>query len=306
MAKKKAPATTAPAIAYKGFDKDLSCRGFQYEIGKTYIGTKPVVRCGEGGFHSCAMPLDVWNYYSPATSRLAEVIPGGEIDRDTNSDTKIASAEITVRAELRFPEFIKRAAEWVIAAAKSTVTTGYASHAASTGNRSHAASTGNRSHAASTGYASHAASTGNRSHAASTGHASHAASTGDASHAASTGDASHAASTGYASHAASTGYASHAASTGDASHAASTGDASHAASTGNRSHAEVRGKNSVASSTGINGTASAGKGGAITLAAYDDEYNLVAVFASRVGENGIEAGITYRLGLDGKPVAVSP
>ena len=198
MAKKKTPAATSQEIAYKGFDKDLSCRGFQYEIGKTYVGTTPVVRCGGGGFHSCAMPLDVWNYYPPATSRLAEVIPCGEIDRATDSDTKIASAEITVRAELRLPDFIKRAAEWVIAAAKANTATGYRGHAAATG------------------------------------------------------------------------------------------------------------KNSVASSTGINGTASAGEGGAIVLAAYDGAYNLVAVFASKVDENGIKAGVTYRLGTDGKPVAVSP
>jgi hypothetical protein len=99
---------------------------------------------------------------------------------------------------------------------------------------------------------------------------------------------------------ASTGYGSHAASTGDGSHAASTGDRSHAASTGYRSHAAVKGRDAIAASLGKYGTAQAEVGGAIVLAAYDADGHLVAIRASKVGENDIEPGKTYRLTLEGE------
>ena len=55
------PKTTVPVTieAVKGFDKNLSCRGFQYEIGKTYTSGETPIRCGEGGFHACENPFDV-------------------------------------------------------------------------------------------------------------------------------------------------------------------------------------------------------------------------------------------------------
>lgn len=74
--------------AYKGFDKDLKCRDFQYEIGKTY--EEPTADLCESGFHACEYPLDVFRYYAPGSmSRYCEV------DLDDLSDkkaTKIASA----------------------------------------------------------------------------------------------------------------------------------------------------------------------------------------------------------------------
>ncbi|NID15424.1 DUF7666 domain-containing protein [Luteibacter yeojuensis] len=186
--------------AFKGFDSNWQCRGFQYEVGQTYYThASTVVRCASGGFHSCENPLDVWGYYGPATSKFAAVQASGAIDKAENEDTKIASANIAIRLELRLPEFIKRGVEWILAAAKNNgaVTTGYRAHAASTGNYAHAASTGNYAHAASTGNYAHAASTGNYAHAASTGDGAHAASTGDGAHAASTGDGAVAATLGH-------------------------------------------------------------------------------------------------------------
>ncbi|WP_242221594.1 DUF7666 domain-containing protein [Shinella zoogloeoides] len=335
MAKRSGDAEEARALTtYKGFNKDMTCTPsgvrFQYEVGKTYTTDKKVTRCGAGAFHSVLMPLDAWNYYGPATSVFALTTASGDVADDPESDTKIASASISIDMELHLPDFIKKAVAWIKEAAKESVTTGYRAHAASTGYRAHAASTGYRAHAASTGYRAHAASTGNGAHAASTGNGAHAASTGYRAHAASTGDYAHAASTGYRAHAASTGDYAHAASTGNGAHAASTGDYAHAASTGNgahaastgyrahaastgngahaastgyRAHAASTGNGAISAALGARSTAKAEVGGAIMLAHYDETvwpHNLLAVRASLVGQNGIEAGKAYRLTANGE------
>jgi hypothetical protein len=162
--------------------------------------------------------------------------------------------------------------------------------------------------AATTGYAAHAATTGYAAHAATTGYAAHAATTGDAAHAATTGDAAHAATTGGRAHAATTGGRAHAATTGGRAHAATTGDAAHAATTGGRAHAATTGDDAISASLGIDARAKAGAGGAIMLAEYGwrpalGKYELVAVFASKVGEGGIEPDTWYKLE-GGKPVAI--
>jgi hypothetical protein len=308
---------TTKITAVKGFNADWTCRGFQYEIGKTYRIDGPVSLC-EHGFHACLNAIDVWNYYGPAGSKFAEVELGGETARhlEANSDSKIAAAEITIKAELKLPEVIRRAAEWIVSAAKANTATGDSGHAAATGNYGHAAATGNDGHAAATGYYGHAAATGNDGHAAATGYYGHAAATGNYGHAAATGHYGHAAATGYYGHAAATGNYGHAAATGNYGHATATGNYGHAAATGNYGHATatgnyghaaVKGKNAIAAALGIAGSAMAEEGGAIMLAAYDpgNSWKLVAVFASKVGENGIEAGKRYRLELSGKPVEVS-
>lgn len=63
--------------AYKAFDKDLSCRGFKYEVGKEYEETGDIKAC-EKGFHACPYPLDVFSYYTPAGSRFCEVEQSGK------------------------------------------------------------------------------------------------------------------------------------------------------------------------------------------------------------------------------------
>jgi hypothetical protein len=138
--------------------------------------------------------------------------------------------------------------------------------------------------------------TGDSGHAAATGHSGHAAATGDSGHAAATGHRGHAAATGDSGHAAATGHRGHAAATGYSGHAAATGDSGHAAATGDRG---------IAASLGIAARAKATKGGAIMLAEWretkDFKWEVAHVFASKVGENGIEPDTWYEL-KDGAPV----
>ena len=97
--------------SYKGFDKDLKCRDFQYEIGKEYEMDGPIKAC-ERGFHACEAPLDVFSYYPPSTSRFCEVKQGGELSRD-DVDTKVASSKIKIGAEIGIPGLVKAQIEWI-------------------------------------------------------------------------------------------------------------------------------------------------------------------------------------------------
>ena len=96
--------------AYKAFDKDLSCRGFKYEVGKEYEETGYIKAC-EKGFHACPYPLDVFGYYAPAGSRFCEVEQSGKID-DSESD-KVCSSKIRIGAELDIRGFVKAAVSFV-------------------------------------------------------------------------------------------------------------------------------------------------------------------------------------------------
>ena len=95
---------------YKGFDKNLQCRGFQYEIGKEYEEEKAeACNCG---FHACESPLDVFAYYAPADSRYCEVEQDGELSK-RNDDSKVASTKIRIGAEIGIPGLVKAQIEYV-------------------------------------------------------------------------------------------------------------------------------------------------------------------------------------------------
>ncbi|MDV0787356.1 hypothetical protein VC623_22370, partial [Citrobacter amalonaticus] len=148
---------------YKGFKQDLTCRGYQFEIGKTFEHDGKVRACSSG-FHSCEYPLDCFGYYPPAESRYAETVAQGDISREDGGDTKIASASITIKAELSMPEFVQRAIDWVWSKVDRSL-----EQQVMTGNRSAASNTGDYSAASNTGNRSAASNTGNRSAASNTG-----------------------------------------------------------------------------------------------------------------------------------------
>ena len=91
--------------AFKGMDKNMRCRDFQFEQGKTYETDGPIKVC-DNGFHACKRPLDVFAYYPPASSRYFEVEQGGEIS-EACDDSKIASSQIKIGAEIGIPGLIR-------------------------------------------------------------------------------------------------------------------------------------------------------------------------------------------------------
>ena len=97
--------------SYKAFDKNMQCRGFQYEVGKEYE-MDGEIKCCERGFHACKSPMEVWDHYDMLNSRFAEVEQSGKIDEEGNS-TKVCSSHIKIKAELKLADIIKVGVEWL-------------------------------------------------------------------------------------------------------------------------------------------------------------------------------------------------
>ena len=97
--------------AYKGFNKDLKCRGMQYEVGKNY--EEPNAKVCIEGLHSCEYPLDVFNYYPPADGRYCEVEADGAIDRHVNGDSKMASTKLHIGVEIGLKGIIEVGVKFV-------------------------------------------------------------------------------------------------------------------------------------------------------------------------------------------------
>ena len=166
--------------AYKGFDKDLKCRGFQYEIGKEYE-EKEAEAC-EKGFHACENPLEVFRYYPPCDgNRYCEVEQDGELSKH-GGDSKVASTKIKIGVELGLKgliqagvSFILDKVNWKADAATNTdaqsaaVNWGYRSAATNTGDLSAAMNTGDQSAAVNSGIGSAAVNSGTRSAAVNSG-----------------------------------------------------------------------------------------------------------------------------------------
>ncbi len=170
--------------AYKGFDKDLKCRGFAYEIGKDYEQDGKI-KCCNNGFHACEFPLDVFNYYAPGeNSRYCTVTQSGETDKK-EGDFKVTSSKIRIETEIGLDGIIKSGVKFILDKVnwkdKKESNTGDRSAATNTGDCSAATNTGNCSAATNTGNCSAATNTGNYSAATNTGYCSAATNTGNCS-----------------------------------------------------------------------------------------------------------------------------
>ena len=270
---------------FKGFDKDLKCRDFQYEIGKEYSEEKADI-CNYG-FHACEFPMDVFNYYPPSDSRYCEVELEAN-NQKSSDDSKRVGKKISVKAEIGIAGIIKAGVEYI----KEQVNW----------EDDKATNTGNHSAATNTGYQSAATNTGNYSAATNTGYYSAATNTGNHSAATNTGDYSAATNTGYQSAATNTGDYSAATNTGYQSAATNTGNHSAATNTGYQSAAIVEGKESIALATGIDSKAKGKIGCFIVLAEWNEinyEDHIVDVKSAKVDGENIKEDTFYML-KDGK------
>ena len=169
-----APQAPTEIRAYKAFDKNLQCRGFQFEVGQTYEHDGQVKAC-ESGFHACENPLDVWRYY-PLDSRYAVVELGGDVSCH-DGDSKIAAARIKINAEIALPQIISDGVAYLMGLCKDAFALKPGEDAS--GDGSQLAASGNRSQLAASGDGSQLAASGNRSKLAASGYGSQLAASGE-------------------------------------------------------------------------------------------------------------------------------
>ena len=263
---------------YKGFDKELKCRGFLYEVDKEYEQGGEI-KCCNNGFHFCENPFDVFSYYPPNDSRYCEVHGSGKYDKD-NDDSKVSVSKIKIGFEIGLKGLIDAGIKFILDKVNWEE-----SKATNTGNQSAATNIGDESAATNTGYQSAATNTGDRSAATNTGNRSAATNTGDQSAATNTGDESAATNTGYQSA------------------ATNTGDESAATNTGNRSAASVEGFESIAIVTGYDCKAKGSLGCWIVLTERGEwdgnTYPIKCVKSFKVDGKKVKSNTWYKL-INGK------
>ena len=213
-------------IAYKGFDKNLKCRDFQYEVGKEYEMDGDI-KCCERGFHACESPLEVFDHYDMLNSRFAEVEQSGEIDKEEDT-TKVCSSRIKVKAELKLADIINLGIEWIKDVTspsklkKETDLNDNGNNSAKIGSSGYYAKIG------SSGYSAKIGSSGDYAKIGSSGYYAQIGSSGDYAQIGSSGDYAKIGSSGY--------YAQ----------IGSSGDYAKIESTGNHSVVMAAGNNSIA------------------------------------------------------------
>ncbi|MCF4205410.1 hypothetical protein L1W92_12855 [Acinetobacter baumannii] len=286
--------------SYKGFDKNLQCRGFQYEIGKTFKHKGKVKACGSG-FHACEYPLDVFGYYAPGElNRFAVVEQSGDLSRG-NDDTKVASKSITIKAEVDIPFLVKAAIEYTTSRCEPIKED---SPAFTDKDHGQAVATGDNSASSATGDNSASSATGDNSASSATGYKSASLTTGHYSASSATGDNSASSATGYKSASLTTGHYSASSATGDNSASSATGNWAASLTTGHYSESQIKDQKDdqygVAISIGYEGKAKASEGSAIVLTHRNSDGEILHIRASKVGENGVKADTWYQLDANGQ------
>jgi hypothetical protein len=236
--------------AYKGFDKRLRCRGFQYEVGKEY--QEPEASLCRNGFHACENPLDTFRYYPPTDSRYCEV----EIDDNgqrNSEDSKVCGEKIKIVSEIVLDAVIKAGAQFIFEMCKGSAedhASGRSGNAAASGERGNAAASGESGNAAASGWSGNAAASGESGNAAASGVSGNAAASGVSGNAAASGWMGNAAASGVSGNAAASGERGNAAASGWSGNAAASGASGNAAASGVRGTATVTGRDGRASAIG--------------------------------------------------------
>jgi hypothetical protein len=190
--------------SYKGFNKNMTCRGFQYEEGKEY--EEEIVEVCDHGFHACEYPLDCLNYYYPNESVYHEVEQSGEIQKH-NDDTKVASTKIKIGAEISIAGLVKAAIEYTVKRVKkdaesdekhgASSATGTCGASSATGDYGASSATGTCGASSATGYKGASSATGDYGASSATGDYGASSATGYKGASSATGTCGASSATGY-------------------------------------------------------------------------------------------------------------
>ena len=281
---------------YKATDKDMKCRDFQYELGKTAEVDGDIELC-KNGLHACEMPLDVLGYYAPGDgSRYFEAELEDVSDAKRSDDTKRVGKKLTLSAEIGIPGLVKAQVEYVKAqcdfdnaikkadAEKKNHATGERGAASATGDSGAASATGESGAASATGESGAASATGERGAASATGWSGAASATGWSGAASATGESGAASATGRRGAASATGVRGA---------ASATGWRGAASATGWRGAASATGKYCVAMTTGFFGHVMGDIGNAIVCVERRDNGEVAAILAGIVDGKTLKPGVWY-------------
>ena len=275
--------------AYKGFNKDMTCRGFQYEDGKEY--EEDGVYICHKGFHACEYPLDCFGYYPPSKSVFHEVEQSGEIQK--NDDNKVASTKIKIGAEIGIAGLVKAAIEYTVKRVNNE-----------------AESDENHGASSATGYKGASSATGYKGASSATGDYGASSATGDYGASSATGDKGASSATGYKGASSATGYKGASSATGDYGASSATGNCGASSATGYCGSAEAGDSDSVAVAWGYHGKAKGVLGSYLVLADWvgdednywtQDLWTLKGAKMVRVDGDNIKADTWYTM-KDGKIV----
>ena len=296
-------------IAYKGFDKNLKCRGFQYEVGKEYEMDGDI-KCCERGFHACESPLEVFDHYDMLNSRFAKVEQSGEIDKEENT-TKVCSSRIKVKAELKIADIINLGVEWIKDVTspsklkKETDLNDNGNNSAQIGSSGYSAQIGSSGYYAqigSSGYYAQIGSSGDSAKIGSSGNSAKIGSSGDSAKIGSSGKYAQIGSSGNSAQIGSSGDSAQIGSSGDYAQIGSSGDYAQIGSSGDYAQIESTGNHSVVMAAGNNSIAKAKIGSWITLSEWDcidGVWTPICVKTEKVDGERIKADTFYKL-IDGE------
>ena len=275
--------------SYKGFDENMQCRGYQYEVGKDYE-IDGDIKCCSRGFHACKSPMEVWDHYDMLNSRFAEVEQSGKIDEEEKS-TKVCSSHIKIKAELKLSDIINIGVEWLkdITSPSKVKTDGALND---NGDR--------KKQIGSSGDSAKIGSSGDYAKIGSSGYYAKIGSSGDYAQIGSSGDYAQIGSSGDYAKIGSSGYYAKIGSSGDSAQIGSSGYYAKIGSSGDSAKIDSTGEDSVIMCAGNKSKAKAKVGSWITLAEWEwnDEKNRnvpVCVKTEYVDGEIIKADTWYRL-----------
>ena len=240
---------------YKGFNKDMTCRGFQYEEGKEY--EEESVEVCDHGFHACEYPLDCLNYYSPNESVYHEVEQSGKIQKH-NEGTKVASTKIKIGAEISIAGIVKAAIEYTAKRVNK--------EAESDENHGASSATGDYGASSATGDKGASSATGYKGASSATGYKGASSATGDKGASSATGYYGASSATGYKGASSATGYYGASSATGDYGASSATGYKGASSATGDYGASSATGICGASSATGYKGASSAEDKDAVAVA----------------------------------------
>ena len=208
--------------AFKGFNKDLTCRGYQYEEGKEFHTER--AECCDTGFHACEYPLDCFGYYDPAHSVFHEVELSGEMDK-SGDNTKVCATDIKIGARLSIAGLVKMAIDFTMSKVNkeagsderhgfasatgykgASSATGYKGASSATGDYGASSATGDYGASSATGYKGASSATGNCGASSATGYKGASSATGDYGASSATGNCGASSATGNCGASSATGY----------------------------------------------------------------------------------------------------